>query len=275
MQPLAKHAEVPLEATWNLDDLFSDEAAWESEVLAVDLLYCDIKAPLDPEFNPQVPYEEGCRLILDALEVVGADYRDFAGRAMVQRWVDRADNIGKSSGAFCASPYGVHPYILITWSSTPGAPRRRFQAEAAVGVVAAEARQLLQRPRPRRRASGLPSPVLKLAWHLMHTYILELDIIGRTPGSALGRAAVYSACVWRSLTLGAVDGAEAAPVVAAATAGLVVGRRLVVMAGGAPGVGPGLSRSAYCPPNRGAPHPAGRGARIAADPDRSRGRPRL
>jgi hypothetical protein len=29
----------------------------------------------------------------------------------------------------------------------------------------------------------------------MHTYIFELDIMGRTPGSAFGRAAVYSACV--------------------------------------------------------------------------------
>ncbi|MDE1929443.1 MAG: hypothetical protein KGI36_19865 [Burkholderiales bacterium] len=27
---------------------------------------------------------------------------------------------------------------------------------------------------------------------------MELDIIGFTPGSAFGRAAVYSACVWRS-----------------------------------------------------------------------------
>jgi oligoendopeptidase F len=35
-----------------------------------------------------------------------------------QRWVDRADNIGKSSGAFCATPYGVHPYILMTWADT-------------------------------------------------------------------------------------------------------------------------------------------------------------
>jgi hypothetical protein len=33
----------------------------------------------------------------------------------------------------------------------------------------------------------------------MHTYILELDIIGLTPGSACGRAAVYSAWVCRSL----------------------------------------------------------------------------
>ena len=45
----------------------------------------------------------------------------------------------------------------------------------------------------------MPSPVLKLAWQRMQTYILELDIIGRTPGSAWGLAAVYSAWVWRSL----------------------------------------------------------------------------
>jgi oligoendopeptidase F len=88
-------------------------------VLGLDrLLYCDIKAPLDPAYNPPMPYEEGCRLILDALAVMGPAYVDFARQAMEQRWVDRADNIGKSSGAFCASPYGVHPYILITWSDT-------------------------------------------------------------------------------------------------------------------------------------------------------------
>lgn len=88
-------------------------------VLGLDrLLYCDIKAPLDPAFNPRMTYDEGCRLILDALAVMGPDYVDFARRALTQRWVDRADNIGKSSGAFCSSPYGVHPYILITWSDT-------------------------------------------------------------------------------------------------------------------------------------------------------------
>lgn len=88
-------------------------------VLGLDkLLYCDIKAPLDPAFNPRMTYQDGCRLILEALEVMGPEYRDFARRTMEQRWVDRADNIGKSSGAFCASPYGVHPYILITWSDT-------------------------------------------------------------------------------------------------------------------------------------------------------------
>ena len=85
-------------------------------------------------------------------------------------------------------------------------------------AVTVTPRQLLQRPRPRNRGSGFPSPVLKLAWHLMHTYILELDIMGFTPGSACGRAAVYSACVWRSLGPLLVSG--------------VVGERRVVMAGG-------------------------------------------
>ncbi|WP_284618628.1 oligoendopeptidase F [Aquabacterium humicola] len=88
-------------------------------VLGLDsLLYCDIKAPLDPDFNPRMSYADGCALILEALQVMGPEYCDFARKTMQQRWVDRADNIGKSSGAFCASPYGVHPYILITWSDT-------------------------------------------------------------------------------------------------------------------------------------------------------------
>jgi oligoendopeptidase F len=88
-------------------------------VLGLDhLLYCDVKAPLDPEFNPPMPWHEGCRLVLEALEPMGPEYLAVVRRAVTQRWVDRADNIGKSSGAFCASPYGVHPYILITWSDT-------------------------------------------------------------------------------------------------------------------------------------------------------------
>lgn len=88
-------------------------------VLGLDrLLYCDIKAPLDPDFNPRMSYADGCGLILEALAPMGAAYVEFTRRTLEQRWVDRADNVGKSSGAFCASPYGVHPYILITWSDT-------------------------------------------------------------------------------------------------------------------------------------------------------------
>jgi oligoendopeptidase F len=88
-------------------------------VLGLDqLLYCDIKAPLDAEFEPHVRYEDASEMILDSLAGMGSEYVEFVRTALTQRWVDRADNIGKSSGAFCASPYGVHPYILITWANT-------------------------------------------------------------------------------------------------------------------------------------------------------------
>lgn len=94
-------------------------ARLRQRVLGLDkLLYCDIKAPLDPEFNPRVTYDDACGLILDALAVMGPDYCAFMRRALKERWVDRADNVGKSSGAFCASPYGVHPFILITWADS-------------------------------------------------------------------------------------------------------------------------------------------------------------
>lgn len=37
-------------------------------------------------------------------------------KALNERWVDRSSNIGKRTGAFCSSPYGAHPYILMTWT---------------------------------------------------------------------------------------------------------------------------------------------------------------
>ena len=49
---------------------------------------------------------------------MGPEYQQFVRTVLETRWVDRADNIGKSSGAFCALPYGVHPNILMTWADS-------------------------------------------------------------------------------------------------------------------------------------------------------------
>ncbi|MCI0182996.1 MAG: oligoendopeptidase F [Acidibacillus sp.] len=88
-------------------------------VLKLDqMLYCDLKAPLDPEFTPSMTFKEASELIVDALRVLGPEYTDIIKTALSERWVDLADNIGKSTGAFCSSPYGVHPFILITWTDT-------------------------------------------------------------------------------------------------------------------------------------------------------------
>ncbi|MFB5189693.1 oligoendopeptidase F [Alicyclobacillus fastidiosus] len=82
------------------------------------MLYCDLKIPLDSAFNPSTSIESATQLILDALAVMGPEYVANIRTALASRWVDYADNVGKSTGAFCSSPYGAHPYILITWGET-------------------------------------------------------------------------------------------------------------------------------------------------------------
>ncbi|AIF42723.1 oligoendopeptidase F [Virgibacillus sp. SK37] len=92
-------------------------AKLKKEKLGLDKLhYYDLKAPLDPAFNPETSYDEAKTTILEALQVMGPEYSKIMEDALTNRWVDRANNNGKASGAFCSSPYGVHPYILVTWT---------------------------------------------------------------------------------------------------------------------------------------------------------------
>jgi len=83
-----------------------------------ELRFCDLQASLDPSFNPTTTYEEATDTILEALQVMGPEYSAIMKKGINERWIDYADNVGKSTGAFCSSPYGVHPYILITWTDT-------------------------------------------------------------------------------------------------------------------------------------------------------------
>lgn len=94
-------------------------ARLRKRVLGLDtLLPCDLKAPLDGATTASMDIDRAGTLILQALEVMGPEYGALMRRALSERWIDAADNIGKSSGAFCASPHGVHPFLLITWSNT-------------------------------------------------------------------------------------------------------------------------------------------------------------
>lgn len=99
-------------------------AKLKKEVLGLDkMTFADLKAPLDPEFNPTTTYEEVSETILEALSVMGPEYTEIMKKGLTERWVDYADNVGKATGAFCASPYGSHPFILLTWT---GAMRGGF-----------------------------------------------------------------------------------------------------------------------------------------------------
>lgn len=66
-------------------------------VLGLDhLLFCDIKAPLDPGYNPPLTFEEAGNLIREAVRPMGQAYGEMIHNALTRRWVDRVDNVGTS-----------------------------------------------------------------------------------------------------------------------------------------------------------------------------------
>lgn len=81
-----------------------------------EMTFADLKIAVDPEYDPEVSVEESKNYIEDALAILGEDYLGLVKRAYSERWVDFAQNKGKSTGGFCASPYGSHPFILLSWS---------------------------------------------------------------------------------------------------------------------------------------------------------------
>ena len=79
------------------------------------MTYADLKLPVDPGYVPPVSVEESKKYIVEGLSVMGADYQEMVRTAYRERWVDFAQNQGKSTGGFCASPYGSHSFILLSW----------------------------------------------------------------------------------------------------------------------------------------------------------------
>jgi oligoendopeptidase F len=80
------------------------------------MTFADLKLAVDPDFEPEITIEQSKEYILEGLSVLGEEYTDMIKRAYDERWIDFVQNIGKSTGAFCSSPYGIHPFILISWT---------------------------------------------------------------------------------------------------------------------------------------------------------------
>ncbi|MDA2565687.1 oligoendopeptidase F [Bacillus cereus group sp. MYBK57-1] len=178
---LLEPQKVPLEMYNNQLDIIYKELAphmrrfadLKKRVLGLDqMLFCDLHAPLDPEFNPAITYEEAGTLIQDSLKVLGDEYSSIIQKGFKERWVDLADNVGKSTGAFCSSPYGSHPYILITWQNTMrGCFTLAHEFGHAGHFYLANKNQRIMNVRPSMYFVEAPSTMneLLLAQHLLAT----------------------------------------------------------------------------------------------------------
>lgn len=79
--------------------------------------FADLKLPVDPGYAPEVTIQASREYIEKGLSILGEDYVQMVRTAYEERWVDFAQNKGKSTGGFCASPYGKNSYILMTWNN--------------------------------------------------------------------------------------------------------------------------------------------------------------
>lgn len=80
------------------------------------MTFNDLKLSVDPSYEPPITVEESKAYVMDGLKMLGKDYTEMIDRAFKERWIDFVQNKGKSTGAFCSSPYGRHPFILISWT---------------------------------------------------------------------------------------------------------------------------------------------------------------
>ncbi|MFK3991953.1 oligoendopeptidase F [Staphylococcus capitis] len=76
----------------------------------------DLKISIDPSYEPDIYIETSKEYIYGALNVLGDDYVNMLETAYNNRWIDFAQNKGKETGAYCASPYFTHSYVFISWT---------------------------------------------------------------------------------------------------------------------------------------------------------------
>lgn len=90
--------------------------ALRKKMLGVDELHMyDVYTPIVPDAEIRVNFEEAVEMINKALAPMGDEYLSVLNEGFSSGWIDRCENEGKRSGAYCTSVHDVHPYVLTTF----------------------------------------------------------------------------------------------------------------------------------------------------------------
>ncbi|WP_200813106.1 oligoendopeptidase F [Helcococcus massiliensis] len=81
-----------------------------------EIRYSDLKIEVDPNYSAEISFDQAKNYVLEGLQVMGEDYIAIMEEAFENRWIDYANNDGKSTGAFASSPYGTPSFILMTFN---------------------------------------------------------------------------------------------------------------------------------------------------------------
>lgn len=108
-----------IETVRNNVSLLQKYIEFRKKSLAYDEMhFYDLFVPLVNDVDRSYTYEEACNTVLDALGILGEDYKKTLERAIKERWIDVYPNEGKASGAYANGIYGLHPYSLLNFNGT-------------------------------------------------------------------------------------------------------------------------------------------------------------
>lgn len=98
-------------------DLLQRYIALRKKVLKLpDLNMADLYTPLTGQPELSYSFEEGKKIALKALAVLGPEYVAQVQEAFDKRYIDVLPNKGKRGGAYSGGSYDTAPYILLNWN---------------------------------------------------------------------------------------------------------------------------------------------------------------
>ena len=77
----------------------------------------DIYVDLGKNDNSELKYDDGIKIVKDALKPLGDKYIEDLNQAFTDGWIDVYPNKYKRSGAYQWGCYGVHPYVSLNYEN--------------------------------------------------------------------------------------------------------------------------------------------------------------
>ena len=108
-----------IEAVHNNLDTMYEYLSLKKKVLKLDEMHMyDIYVDIVDNKAHEYPFEQGRKMIFEALKPLGENYLNDLNKAFDERWIDIYPNKGKSSGAYSSGSYDTYPYLLLNYTDT-------------------------------------------------------------------------------------------------------------------------------------------------------------
>lgn len=97
-------------------DLFQRYYRLKGQAIGQPIRTADLYAPWSLEPVPSIPYEQGVKTLMAAIEQFDVNYARRAEEFFLKNWVDATVRPGKRGGAFCWYVHGKHSYLLQSYT---------------------------------------------------------------------------------------------------------------------------------------------------------------